>query len=288
MNINIKFAGIIFQFVLPTEIFIPNEFQSFLTNENNYNEKFSVELITTPLNVNEDNKILCNGIQIFKTKEECLRIFNALTIEDGCQVASLLTKKGENILYYPKEKWDFYKKQWRVLHLLGIEEILIKYNAFLLHSSLVNIDGKTVLFSGPSGIGKSTQASLWKKYLGAKILNGDRTIIRKMDDIFYGCGSPWAGTSKIYNNEMAPIAGIILLKQSKENKIRKVGIDGFSSLLNQSIVNTWDYEFMNTISSLIGEVLENIPVYELSCRMDEEAVRMTYSTIFKGDNEHDR
>ena len=41
--------------------------------------------------------------------------------------------------------------------------------------------GKAIAFSGPSGVGKSTQAEIWKQCFQADILNGDRALLRKAD-----------------------------------------------------------------------------------------------------------
>ena len=45
-----------------------------------------------------------------------------------------------------------------------------------LHASLVEKDGFGVIFLGPSGMGKSTQAKLWEKYLDADFIIGDRPL----------------------------------------------------------------------------------------------------------------
>ena len=58
--------------------------------------------------------------------------------------------------------------------LLGLETLLLKYDGLLLHSSFIRWRGEGILFSAPSGTGKSTQADLWVKYEDAEILNGDR------------------------------------------------------------------------------------------------------------------
>lgn len=47
-----------------------------------------------------------------------------------------------------------------------------------MHASLVEKDGEGVLFLGPSGMGKSTQARLWKSALDADFISGDRPGLR--------------------------------------------------------------------------------------------------------------
>ena len=279
----ITFAGLTVRFSFPNPIYLPSEITPFLCEDVSHPDvEYKVQLLKTPLPLEQEPAASCNGMKIYPYKESWLRVYSALAAEDRCQVACFLCPDGKNVLYYPASRWDFYSGELHLLHLIGIEEVLMDHDAFLLHSSLVQLNGQAVLFSGPSGIGKSTQASLWQQHLEADILNGDRCIIRKMPDGFYGCGSPWAGTSKIYRREKAPLKGIFLLKQAEENSIRRVGAEGFGRLFNQSIVNTWNSDFVSKLSNMIAELMEQIPVYELSCRPDEEAVRLAYHTLFEG------
>ena len=279
----IAFAGLTIRFNFPNVTNLPEELTSFLCESVLQPDvTYEIQLLEEPLCLENLTAVHNGGIKIYPYKGSWLRVYPAITADDGCQVALFLCSDNKYILYYPASRWDFYASELHILHLIAIEQVLIRHNAFLLHSSLVQLNNQGVLFSGPSCIGKSTQASLWQKHLDADILNGDRCIIRKMPDGFYGCGSPWAGTSKIYRRELVPLKGIFLLKQAPENSIRSVGADGFARLFNQSIVNTWDTAFVEKLSSLIIEVLTEIPVYELSCQPDEDAVRLAYHTLFEG------
>ncbi len=69
-----------------------------------------------------------------------------------------------------------------------------------------------VLFTAPSGTGKSTQAELWRKHRGASIINGDCTLIAEDDGVFTAFGFPFSGTSGIFENRKAPIAAVVYLR----------------------------------------------------------------------------
>ncbi len=158
--------------------------------------------------------------------------------------------------------------------------MLYQQDALLLHSSVVEANGKVVLFCGESGAGKSTQAALWEKYHNAKILNGDRCVIKKEQGVFYGGGSPWSGTSGIYSGYHFPIAGIILLKKANKNSIRPLGKEAFFPLFSQTTVNSWDKDFVDKISELHVQLINEIPIFELNCLPDQEATDITYCTLF--------
>lgn len=277
----ISFSGITLRMILPAPAELPDELTAFLCDDpGTVDAEYEVRLIREPLCPGTDPVHRERGIEFHKTEEGWLRIYRSLIAKDGCQVACLLCPDGKNRLYYPASRWDFYAAPLRCIHLLGIESLLLRRDAFLLHSSVVLLEGKTVLFSGPSGAGKSTQAALWAQHLGAKVVNGDRCIIMKRPDGFYGGGSPWSGTSGIYHPDQAPIAGIFLVHQAPENSVQRLGRAAFAPLFTQTVLNSWDPEFMAQVSRLFSELLTHVPVYRLNCRPDEAAVMTAYRTVF--------
>ena len=158
----ICFADISIGFCFPCEIDVPKEFEEFLLEEKaDVNVEYEIRLLDKPLQLSEIPVSSYSGMQVYPTEEGVLRNYTPLTEKDGCQVACLLRKNQKHTLYYPSLKWDYYSQELHLLHLIGIEEVLIRHQALLLHSSVVKLGEHTVLFSGPSGIGKSTQAKLW-------------------------------------------------------------------------------------------------------------------------------
>lgn len=282
-DITIRFADISITFRFPSKVSLPKEFKEFYVEERtDADVEYEICLLDKPLSLPKTPVSYYAGMQVYLTEEGTLRNFTPITEKDGCQVASLLRNNQKHTLYYPVSKWDYYSQELHLIHLIGIEEVLIKYQALLLHSSVVKLGDDIVLFSGPSGIGKSTQAKLWETHLGAKVVNGDRCVIRKKENTFWGSGSPWCGTSRIYSKEQAPIKGIFILKQASANSIRRLGIEAFKALYPQCIVNPWDQSFMEQLTELLTGLLETVPVYELACRPDQEAVELAYQTLFEG------
>lgn len=283
-SIKIKFAEIRVEFIFPGKVNLPEAITRFKCDDSiKPDASYRVQLIEQPLHIEHKLITLCDGVEYYPYQNGILRIFPQLIMEDGCQVACFIGRTRENVLYYPLSKWDFFARELHFLHLMGVERLLLPMDAFILHSSFVEIEGCGILFSGPSGVGKSTQSELWRKYLNAEILNGDRCVIRKIGKDFLGCGSPWAGTSKIYIDRCVPIKGIFILQQGKKNIVRRIKAEAFIRILQQTVVNAWDEEFYLRITELIAELLQNIPVYELACTPNEEAVKLAYKTIFKGD-----
>ncbi len=276
-----SFSGINVRFLLPAGAILPGKLTGLICPEpETVHEEYEICLLSSPLEPHGAPVFQRTGILFYPESGGILRIYTSLIAPDGCQVACLLRPDGKNRLYYPACQWDHYRSPLNFLHLIGGEVLLLKYNAFLLHSSVVMVNGKAVLFSGPSGAGKSTQADLWAHYLGAERINGDRCAIMEKEGVFYGGGSPWSGTSGICRKEQAPIAGILLVNQAQENSLEQLGFRAFQPLFSQTIVNSWDTAFMEKVTALFSRLLEQVPVYRLNCRPDEDAVKMVYNTLF--------
>ncbi len=161
------------------------------------------------------------------------------------------------------------------LLLLIIYSYLLTRRTLLIHSSLIDHHGNGILFLGPSGIGKTTQAELWNRYRGADILNGDMVFVRQWEDGFYGYGSPWHGSSPYYKNAKVKLKAMIALEQAPANSIRKLsGFEVLQGMMDQVFLPHWYPEAMDDCLSTLDALLSEIPIYHLACRPDEDAVRL--------------
>lgn len=149
------------------------------------------------------------------------------------------------------------------------------------HSSLISHQNSGVMFLGPSGIGKTTQAELWNQYRDALIINGDIVFVQETEKNFLGWGTPWHGSSSYCENTSVPLRAMVVLKQAKENSIRELtGFEKVSEVSNHVFYPQWLENGMELCLETLDHLLTAIPVYELSCRPDEDAVRLTEETIF--------
>lgn len=155
------------------------------------------------------------------------------------------------------------------------------FNALLMHASCVDLGGEGVLFTGFSGVGKTTQAELWQKHLGADIINGDKAFVREINGSFYGCGLPWKGSSEYCLNRKTKLKAIVALRQSKENKITELGAAAAMEYFMPHIfMPHWDEKCLDNAFDTIERILNGVPIMLLECRPDEDAVRLTYNTVF--------
>ncbi len=145
----------------------------------------------------------------------------------------------------------------------------------VIHASAIAWEDKGILFSAPSGTGKTTQANLWKQHYNARELNGDRPAMRLIDGQPWVFGSPWSGGRPVYLNESAPIKAIVLLEQAPENKVRELSpIESLPRIMPRCFLPYYDKELMKIALDNLEKIVLNTSIYLLQCRPDREAVEL--------------
>ena len=162
-----------------------------------------------------------------------------------------------------------------LLNTLEAEHHIVCRGGFLLHSSFIQAGDKAILFTAPSGTGKSTQASLWKKYRGAEIINGDRTAVMLENGRVMAHGIPYCGTSGICRKAKLPVAAIVYLSQATQSEVFPLtGLQAFRHLWEGCSVHLWDNEDVDLCSRAVMEVVNRVTVVHLACTPDEQAVQV--------------
>lgn len=159
---------------------------------------------------------------------------------------------------------------------------VLNYDAFVIHGVLMEYDGKGIIISAPSGTGKTTHVRMWRDMHRALIINGDRSLCKKKNDIWTGFGMPWCGTSGEYINREIPINAIVVLQRGEENQIKELTkIHAFQHMFENIVVPQWDSKLMNNAIDMFEDMIKEIPVFLLTCRPDEEAVEVLRKEIDK-------
>lgn len=168
----------------------------------------------------------------------------------------------------PRLKWDR-----NLVGLFSLEHYCLQYQAFILHASYIVHQNQAILFTAPSGTGKSTQADLWAKYENAEIINGDRVLIYYNGTKWMAAGFPVCGSSTFCENQTAPIKTIICLAQSKQNILTSLSpIEALKKIYSQAFVNNWNAEDCRRITKLIISLVQEVPIYNYSCTKEKDAV----------------
>jgi len=207
---------------------------------------------------------------------------------NGKYVLTCSRDYSEMTLYISRQPY-FYekKKEWRKPRIpinttirAACEAGMTMRDGMPLHAAMVEKDGNGVVFLGPSGMGKSTQAKLWVEYQGADFIIGDRPGLRRIDGKWIGFGMPWDGKDGIKQQKQVPIRALISLEQAPENSIRRLTKqEAMMVLLNQVMMPMWDDVAMALLNPLMGQLATEIPFYHLKNLPNKEATELTRETI---------
>lgn len=153
-------------------------------------------------------------------------------------------------------------------------------SGLLAHASLVSVGGSGIMFLGPSGIGKTTQAELWARYKSALIINGDMVFVAYRSGAYRGYGSPWHGSSPYCENASVPLSALVILEQSSVNSLELLtGISCVSRVMSNVFLPHWYRPGVDGVCSTLDGLLSSVPVYLLKCRPDQEAVDILASAL---------
>ena len=162
-----------------------------------------------------------------------------------------------------------------VLNTLEAEHHIVQHGGLLLHASFIKWNDRAILFTAPSGTGKSTQAALWEKHRGAKVINGDRTALTMENGIVMAHGIPYCGTSGICGKEKLPVAAIVYLTQAPQSGVCSLrGVEAFRRLWEGCSIQLWNREDVERGTQTAIELLGQVPMLHLLCTPDESAVQV--------------
>lgn len=161
-----------------------------------------------------------------------------------------------------------------VLSSIMLETLLLRHGRGILHASYARLpNGQSILFSAPSGTGKSTQAELWRQFRNAQVINGDKAIVYLTNEGVSVSSLPLCGSSGICRNVSGPLQAIVTLSKSRENHICRLGgKDAVKALLSQLYIQRGETQTVAGAFELISEVVGRVPVFHLSCLPEISAV----------------
>lgn len=156
-----------------------------------------------------------------------------------------------------------------LLRFLPMRMILQKHQILFLHASQIVVKNKGILFTAPSGTGKTTQAKLWMKCRQAEIICNDRVLVR--EGLTYGY--PIDGSEPVMSGKVNSLGAVVLLKQGMRNEIQQLKpTAAMAQLMPQVVFDTWNLKSRELAMQQLLELIKKYPVYLLKCTPDEEAV----------------
>lgn len=172
-----------------------------------------------------------------------------------------------------REKLPYFTLDVLFVSMLSLERRMAQLGGFVLHSCYVEYQGEAILFTAPSGTGKSTQGDLWKKYRGAEVRNGDRCLLECRDGRLWAEGWPICGSSGICENRSVPVRAVVLLEQARENRVKQLSSREYTRRLMREItINYHNEAFFAAAIAFLEEMQTKVQMLHLGCNISEEAV----------------
>lgn len=169
-----------------------------------------------------------------------------------------------------------------------------------IHSASILYRDQVWLFSGHSGMGKSTHTNLWKEQFGTEIINGDLNLIgwsngeqtnigqsvdkpgSKRHPIVYGM--PWCGTSGIASTKSYPLGGIVLLGRSDNDHFESLTNDQkIVRVMQRMISPVWTEDMLETNLKCAAKLAKEVPIYYLLCTKEPSSAYVMKARIDKED-----
>ncbi len=165
-------------------------------------------------------------------------------------------------------------------------EALASYNIFLMHASVLEVDGQAYAFCAKSGVGKSTHTRLWLKNIPhARVLNGDKPLLRVEEDgsirVF---GTPWNGKENWGENISAPLAAICFIERGAVNSIRPAEEDEILTRIAHQLYLRGERTSVQQRLLMMDALVRAVPYYVLACTISDEAAILAYNTMRKPKN----
>jgi hypothetical protein len=139
----------------------------------------------------------------------------------------------------------------------------------MIHASGVFYNGRGYLFSGTSGKGKTTMATLWDN-IGAQVIHDDRLIIRDNEGIFRMHNTP------VYKNDVprsASIDRIFLIDHGKENRITPLReASSVSNVVANCIQHNYSPDMIARFLGSVSLMCSKVPVARLTFRPDRSII----------------
>lgn len=164
-------------------------------------------------------------------------------------------------------------REGEIIRMLPMREIFLHFHTLFLHASQIAYRGRGIIFTAPSGTGKTTQAKLWRQYRGAEIVCNDRTLTRRVDGAWRTYGYPLDGSEPVRSSAVNLLGAVVLLEQGPADRVTRLRpAKALPRLIRQVVLDCWSGEARTAAMELLLDLMEEIPVYLLTCTQSEQAV----------------
>ena len=185
-------------------------------------------------------------------------------------------------MYYKSEPSDDSLETLALLRKLS--EVLIDHDAFTIHGAAIAVDNEGYIFTGASGVGKTTHIFKWGVSIpDMAIINGDKPfVVINHQPLIYG--SPWAGKEGLYKNTSVPLKSIIILERSEENHIEQISFTEAFPVLYQQVYHSESVDRIRKTLNLLQCLKQPVSFYRFKCNnFKDDCFETSYNALRRKD-----
>ena len=259
-----QIADFIFGIHMEESLEIPENFKKFLIDtDEEVQVEYFLEIVDKLPELDGECVSQRIDLKVYKKDNLEYRRMNFMGMEESYGQYEEISQDQVK-LYLKREFVHMINVDTVFVSLFAMEKRMLAKDAMVLHCSVLKVKSGVILFSGPSGIGKSTQAA------GG---HAAAFLLKKENGRWMSLGWPICGSSEICYNEAYPVKAVIFLGQAEENDGRRLRyFDAIKAMISQITVNGWNPQFVEKIWNLTEDFAAQIPVFEYGCNMEEAAV----------------
>lgn len=147
--------------------------------------------------------------------------------------------------------------------------VLAHRGGFIVHSCGWACNGKSILFPGVSGAGKTTLCRQLMAAGQGNVLSDDRVVLREGPEGFRACGTPWPGDAKQARNESAPLAAICFIEKSPEHRLIPIRpAEALRRLMEAASIPWFSAPLRDLVLPQVERLVSTLPAYRLGFRPD--------------------
>lgn len=161
---------------------------------------------------------------------------------------------------------------------------MLEHEVFIMHASVIEVDGEGYGFLAHSGTGKTTQTRLWLEHFGdrARVINGDKPLIRLTPEgMFVAYGTPWRGKEGMGCNASVPLKALFLLERGTVPSCEPASGEFRVDRLFHQLLMPERADQMLRLLDLADRLVETVPCYRLKCDMTVSSVLAAYDAAHK-------
>lgn len=249
--------------------------------ENSDGMQQKIEILYQSINSGSNGRILLKNeeLEVIELEDQYELFFPTMkNIQKVC-----LTKDADYVRFYctPMQKEQ---AQENLFHAIRHCVLLFaqKNGYYAIHSASILYRERAWLFSGHSGMGKSTHTALWQEMVGTPYLNGDLNLVGKdADGTGYAVyGIPWCGTSGMCTTGKTRLGGIVLLGRDDVDHVENLSpFEQVLRVTQRMISPSWTEEMEEKNLVFAGQLADQIWISQLFCTPKASSVEVMRAWI---------